>query len=64
MFCCIGEVIIEIVFMLTGALMIVRFHLILWKLDDVILHFCEPVYGLKCGRKGAVSVGLFVCCVL
>jgi len=44
--------------MLTGALMIVRFHLILWRLDEVNFHFCEPVYDLECGRKSAVSVGV------
>jgi len=44
--------------MLTGALMIVRFHLILWRLDDLSFHFCERLYDLEYGRKSAVSVGV------
>ena len=43
---------------LTGALMIVGFHLILWRLDDLSLHFCDRIYGLECGSKRAVSVGV------
>jgi hypothetical protein len=44
---CIGEVIIETVCVLTLALMVLRFHLTLWRLDDVYFHFCERVYDLE-----------------
>jgi hypothetical protein len=49
---------------LTVVLVIVRFDLTLWKLDDVNFHFCERVYYLVYGRNSDVSVGLLVGCVV
>jgi len=56
--------------MLTGALMIVRFHSILWRLDDVSLHFCERVlisntdvrvqYRLVCCMLCCVEIELYL----
>jgi hypothetical protein len=49
---------------LTVVLLIVRFDLTLWRLDDVNFNFCERVYDLVYGRNSEVSVGLLVlCCV-
>jgi len=49
---------------LTAALIILRFHLTLWTLDDIYFHFCDRIYDLECGRKSGVSVRLLVCCVV
>jgi hypothetical protein len=49
-FVCIEEVIIELFCILSVALMILEFHLISGRLDDVYFHFGECVYDLEYGR--------------
>jgi len=55
---------LKLFFTLTVAPIILRFHLTLWRLDDVYFHFCDRVYDLEYGRKSEVSVRLLLCCVV